>query len=87
MIAIRRLEPDAWEAFRAIRLRALAADPGNFLRTAAEERDRPLEHWREMLESDDGAVLAAAILRVFFLLSCRARPKDSSALLTTCEKA
>lgn len=55
-VAIRALTPDEWPQFRAIRLKALAADGGNFFRTVAEERDRPVEHWREMLESDDGAV-------------------------------
>ena len=39
-----------------MRLRALACDPGNFFRTVAEEEARPVEQWREMLESDDGAV-------------------------------
>lgn len=55
-VTLRPLRPDEWEQFRALRLRALATDPGNFFRTAAEERERPVEHWREMLESDDGAV-------------------------------
>lgn len=56
MIAIRALLPEEWQAFRAVRLAALAESPGNFFRTAAEERARPERDWREMLTSDDGAV-------------------------------
>lgn len=53
---MRRLRPDEWADFRRTRLAALAADPGAFVRTADEELARPVSHWSEMLESDDGAV-------------------------------
>ena len=56
MIAIRPLRPDEWPAFREIRLRSLATDPGNFFRSVAEEEARPEAEWREMLDSKDGAV-------------------------------
>lgn len=56
MIALRRLLPHEWPDFRRIRLAALAADPGAFVRTIEEENARPEGHWREMLESDDGAI-------------------------------
>jgi RimJ/RimL family protein N-acetyltransferase len=56
VIQIRPLRPDEWPAFRSLRLRALATDPGNFFRSAEEEEVRPEGEWREMLESDDGAV-------------------------------
>lgn len=56
MISIRRLRPGEWQDFRRIRLAALAADPGAFVRTADEEIARPVSHWSEMLESEDGAI-------------------------------
>jgi RimJ/RimL family protein N-acetyltransferase len=55
-VTIRQLRPDEWPAFRDLRLKALRLDGGNFFRTVDEERDRPVDHWREMLESDDSAV-------------------------------
>lgn len=55
-VAIRQLAPAEWQAFRELRLKALASDGGNFFRTVAEERERPEAHWREMLGSEDGAV-------------------------------
>lgn len=55
-VTIRQLSPEEWPAFRALRLRALASDPGHFFRSVAEEEARPAEQWREMLESEDGAV-------------------------------
>src|SRR5215213_6805694 len=56
MLTIRRLRPTEWRAFRRVRLKAVVADPGVFVRTAAEERGRPEDHWREMVDSDDGAI-------------------------------
>lgn len=56
MITIRRLRPDEWQDFRRLRLEALSHDPGAFVRSMAEELARPDGHWREMLESDDGAI-------------------------------
>lgn len=55
-VTIRPLAPVEWEAFRDIRLAALAESPGNFFATLADARDGPQERWLEMLESDDGVV-------------------------------
>lgn len=55
-VTIRPLVPAEWEAFRDIRLRALAESPGNFFAALAQARDGPQGRWLEMLESDDGVI-------------------------------
>lgn len=85
MIEIRRLRPDEWQEFRRIRLTSLAVDPGAFVRTADEENARPESHWKEMLESDDGAVFGLfdgpALVGITAVYIDRAIPaRDTAAL-------
>ena len=64
MIVIRRLMPGDETDLRAVRLRALADAPGNFLRTLAEEQSRPAVHWSDLL--------AAPATAMFGLFDCAA---------------
>jgi len=48
---VRRLLPDDWEAYRAIRLRALADAPDAFCATLEEAQAYPPEHWAARLEN------------------------------------
>lgn len=58
---LRRLGPDDWRAYRAIRLRALATDPDAFGDTFAAADARPESSWPERLGlSDRATVLAEA---------------------------
>lgn len=56
---ISRMEPDAWERVRTIRLRALADTPDAFGMTLAEELESPPEQWRLRLASRDAATFVA----------------------------
>lgn len=47
---VRRLAPQEWQAYRAIRLRALADAPDAFCATLAEAQAWPLEEWLARLE-------------------------------------
>jgi len=47
---IRRLQPQDWQAYRAIRLRALADAPDAFCATLAEAQAWPEEEWLARLE-------------------------------------
>ncbi len=49
IVDVRRLEPDDWQAFREIRLRALAEDPDGFAVTLTEVQDLPEARWRQRL--------------------------------------
>lgn len=57
---IERLAADAWERFRAVRLRALAEAPDAFGRTLAEEEALAMVDWRARLESDRSATFVAS---------------------------
>jgi ribosomal protein S18 acetylase RimI-like enzyme len=56
---VRRLRPTEWEAFRALRLRALADAPDAFGSTLAEERDDTDERWQRRAHPSDGFVAVA----------------------------
>lgn len=51
----RTVRPEEWARLRALRLRALAADPRAFGRTLAEEEAMPPEEWRAKWLSPRGA--------------------------------
>jgi len=57
---IDRLEPDAWERVRAVRLRALTDAPDAFGSTISGERERPEHSWRGRLEYPSSIALVAA---------------------------
>ncbi|MFC9894702.1 GNAT family N-acetyltransferase [Nocardia sp. NPDC127579] len=48
-VRILELEPEQWDRFRAIRLRALAEAPYAFAYTLADARGRPEQSWRDLL--------------------------------------
>ena len=48
---VRRLQPDDWEAYRAIRLRALEEAPYAFCATLEEAQAYPPEHWAARLDN------------------------------------
>ncbi len=50
MIATRRLTVADWQANRAIRIEAVAANPGLYFTTLAELEARSDDAWRAMLE-------------------------------------
>ena len=47
--AVRRLRPDEWQAYRAIRLQALSEAPDAFGATLEEALARPPESWAARL--------------------------------------
>jgi GNAT superfamily N-acetyltransferase len=49
-VTIERLQPDAWERLRTIRLHGLAESPDAFGTTHAQDLARPLTDWRKRLE-------------------------------------
>ncbi|MDF7777226.1 GNAT family N-acetyltransferase [Sphingomonas sp. AOB5] len=56
MIATRRLAIADWRANRAIRIEAVAANPGLYFTTLAELEARSDDAWRAMLENSDLAI-------------------------------
>lgn len=50
-VDVRRLEPGDWQAYRAIRLRALEDAPDAFCATLAEAQAWPPEHWAARLDT------------------------------------
>lgn len=56
---MRRLEPDDWEVYREVRLRALRSDPGAFGSTLGREEGFDEDRWRERLS---GAAVFAAMV-------------------------
>ncbi|WP_425228132.1 GNAT family N-acetyltransferase [Sphingomonas sp.] len=58
-IALRQLRPDDWEAFRAVRLAALADAPGNFFASLAEAQALPDPWWRTLLTKQRTALFGA----------------------------
>ena len=54
-IGIERVGPDAWQRFRAVRLRALADSPDAFGTLLAEDEARPLSDWRARLDIRENA--------------------------------
>ncbi|HEY7827039.1 MAG TPA: GNAT family N-acetyltransferase [Candidatus Limnocylindrales bacterium] len=58
-MAVRRLQPDEWQAYRVIRLRALAESPDAFGATLAGEANLTEEEWQRRADRPDGAVFVA----------------------------
>ncbi|WP_165821097.1 GNAT family N-acetyltransferase [Nocardioides gansuensis] len=58
MATITWVGPDDWEAFRDVRLRALADSPDAFAVTLAEAESQPESLWRERLSTGDPRLLA-----------------------------
>jgi GNAT superfamily N-acetyltransferase len=58
-VAIRRVVPEHWQAFRRLRLAALADAPYAFLTTLAEARVQPDQLWRDRI-ADNPHFLAFA---------------------------
>lgn len=56
MIALRRLQPEEWPLFRAIRIEALRDSPGNYLGSIADTEKRGDAEWRAMLRDPGTAV-------------------------------
>jgi ribosomal protein S18 acetylase RimI-like enzyme len=52
---------DDWEAFRALRLRALVDSPDAFGATLAEARSQPESVWRERVDGSAGPVVLARL--------------------------
>ncbi|RYG48161.1 N-acetyltransferase [bacterium] len=67
MISIRKLQPDEWPLYKALRLEALATDPQAYGSTLAENVNRPNDYWRGRLETsfadDEQALLFAMFER------------------------
>jgi ribosomal protein S18 acetylase RimI-like enzyme len=59
MLAIERVDADAWERVRAIRMRALQDSPDAFWVTADEEATTAATEWRQRLERPDAATFVA----------------------------
>ena len=53
---VRRLRPDEWQAFRDIRLRALADSPDAFGATLDDASSRTDAEWQARAEQSDGAI-------------------------------
>jgi ribosomal protein S18 acetylase RimI-like enzyme len=62
--AIRRLAPDDWRAFRALRLTGLEREPANFGSSWEDEAEQPESFWRDWTQRSTifGAFDAAGIL-------------------------
>jgi ribosomal protein S18 acetylase RimI-like enzyme len=58
-MAIRRLRPDEWQAYRVIRLRALGDSPDAFGATLASEANLSDDDWQRRANRPDGAVFVA----------------------------
>lgn len=58
-MAVRRLKPDEWQAYRVIRLRALGDSPDAFGATLAHELSLTDEDWQRRANRPDGAVFVA----------------------------
>lgn len=64
-VDVERIRPDGWSTLRALRLRALAEDPGAFLATLAEEDAYGDDVWRQRAEQGAaGDELATFVARV-----------------------
>ena len=51
-VRVRRIGPDDWQAFRDLRLRALAAEPWAFGSTLAREQAFTEAHWKQRIFRD-----------------------------------
>jgi GNAT superfamily N-acetyltransferase len=58
-LVVRRLPPDEWQLYQAVRLAALQESPAAFRSTYAQEVDLPEREWRRRLEH--GLVLVALL--------------------------
>jgi RimJ/RimL family protein N-acetyltransferase len=59
VLTLRRLDAADWRALRAVRLQALADQPGSFFRSLAEDEAEPDDHWRAMLTRPTAALWGA----------------------------
>ena len=60
MVAIRRLDPTAWAAYREVRLASLADSPGAFVVTLDQALERTDADWRASLLDQSSRVTFAA---------------------------
>jgi GNAT superfamily N-acetyltransferase len=49
-ITVRTLEPEEWDQYRSMRLKALEESPEAFVATHAEEQAEPEQFWRDRME-------------------------------------
>lgn len=58
---VRRLHADDAAAWQALRLEGLQGHPSAFASSYAEEKDRPIDDVRKMLDSDAGAIFGGFV--------------------------
>jgi ribosomal protein S18 acetylase RimI-like enzyme len=63
-VIVRRLGPDEWAEWRALRLRALATNPEAFSTTFQETVSRPPEQWQQALEEAAGNMSVMLVVEV-----------------------
>jgi GNAT superfamily N-acetyltransferase len=51
-VVVRRIAPDEWQAFREIRLAALADAPGAYLTTLADAQAEPAQLWQDRIAAN-----------------------------------